>query len=221
MSKITGKLLIYLSYSMLIIIGAFINWWLPIYVWAGDTPVYRFIWLGIFFVLLDMEIEVVLKAVKQLRLVGEMMGFARDIRKVSSGFHVAAKAGLPNGLKADFVVVGSSGVWLVTVKDDKGKITFNGDDLIQDGTVLKGILTQSLEKAYSLAGMIKEKLKREFIVTPVVAFSSPQADLGSAPKIMRGVYVSSRKDVVQLIENTDIQLVDQRTAEEIDKMIKK
>ena len=73
----------------------------------------------------------------------------------------------------------------------------------------------------SSAEMLKEKLKRDFIVTPVVAFSSPKADLSSVPKTMRGVYASSRKDIVQLIENTDIQLVDQNSIDEIYKILKK
>ena len=149
------------------------------------------------------------------------MGLSRDIRKFSESFRLISKVSLPNNLKADYVVIGSSGIWLLVVKDDKGKITFNGDELDQDTVVLRGLLTRSLEEAYALSGFIKQKLSREFMVTPVIVFSSSQIDLGSVPKVVRGVYLSSRKDIVSIIENTDVQLIDKNTAEEIYKLLQK
>ena len=221
MSKYARKLFLYATFFIALIIGAFLNWLLPLYRWFGDTPTIRFIWLGIFFVILDIAIEMMVKVMEQFRLIGESMGLAKDIKKISGDFKVAQNVSLPSNLKADFVVVGSSGIWLIMAKDDTGKVVFSGDDIIQDGTVLKGLLTSTLEKAYSLAGILKQSLIRDIIVTPVIAFSSHRADLESVPKTVRGVRLSSRKDIVHLIEDTDIQLIDKNTADAIYKILKK
>ena len=146
MFKYTQNLFRYLFYSILTLAAAFANWQWPLYLWLGDTPVFRFVWLGIFFLLLDIIIELALQLVRQVRLMGEVMGFARDIKKISNSFHVVSMVSLPNNLKADYVIVGSSGVWLLTVKDDKGKIEFDGEYLVQNGMALKELMTKSLER---------------------------------------------------------------------------
>ena len=206
---------------IVIIAIALANWQWPLYSWLGDTTVYRFVWLAIFFVLLDVVIEVILSSVKELRLMGGAMGFSRDIHKLSGAFHLLTKVSLPNNLKADFVAVGSSGVWLVDVKDGDGVIIFNGDDLAQNGVVLKGLLPKVLEKSYALAEFLKTKLNRDLRVAPVIAFSSPQANTDSVPKNVRGVYISSRKNITSVIENTDFQVIDKNTIEEVYKALKK
>lgn len=221
MSKYTKNLIGNLFGMIILISVALVNWLAPLYKWFGDTPVIRFVWLGLFFIILDIFLELIFKSLKDLRLMAETMGFGKDIRKISAGSYVVSKFVLPNHAKTDYIAVGSSGVWLVTVKDDGGKIMFNGDELLQDGVVLGGLITQSLEKAYSLTGFLKEKLGRDIKVAPVIAFSSLQADLSEMPKSVRGVFISSRKDIVSLVENTDFQLVDSKTIEEIYNLIKK
>jgi len=221
MSKYIRTIFKHLIFLLLIFAVSIINWLFPLYDWISDTGIIRFIWLGIFFILLDIFIEIILAAVKQFRLMGQTMSFGRDIKKISGIFWIASNVSLSSNLKADFVVVGSSGVWLVSVQDDGGKIEFNGDDLVQNSIILRGLLTKTLEKAYSLAGLIKRNLNRDFIISPVIAFSSPQASLESVPKSVRGVYLASRKDIVSLIENTDIQLIDENMIKEIYSIISK
>ena len=161
-----------------------------------------------------------MKSGKEFRLVGESMSFGRDLKKISDSFYLLKDFILPNGHKIDFIIIGSSGVWIITVKDDRGRITFNGDDLLQDDVVLKGILTQSLERSYALAGLLKQKLNKDFTVTPVIVFSSPNTQLIDIPKPVRGVYAVSHKDAVGLIENTDVQLIDKTTIDDVDRVLK-
>lgn len=214
---------LFTEFFLLIIIGiaAFANWYWPLYLYFGDTPIYRFIWLGIFFILLDIFLELIFGLTKGFSLISDALGLSRDMHKISKSFYLIPKVSLSNNLKADYVVVGSSGVWLIVVTGDKGTIAFNGDELVQDSVILKGLITKSLEKAYSLASFLKEKLNKDLMVTPVITFSSQKVDLGSIPKIVRGVYLASRKDITSVIENTDIQLIDKNTIEEIYKILKK
>src|SRR3989338_477034 len=220
MTKYFGKLFSK-TFSVFIIGGlALANWKWPLYLWLGDTTIYRFIWLGLFFIFLDVVIEIVLSLFREFRLITETVSFSKDLHKVSNSFYILNNISLPNDLRADFVVIGSSGVWIVEVKDDKGKVDFNGDDLVQDDVVLKGLLTQVLEKSYSLADVLK-KFEHNIKVAPVLAFSSLGVDVTSLPKIVHGVYISSRQNIVSLIENTDFQLIDKNTINEIHKLLKK
>ncbi len=220
MTKYFGKLFSK-TFSLFIISGlALANWKWPLYLWLGDTIIYRFLWLGLFFVFLDMVIEITLGLFREFRLVTETVGFSKDLHKISSSFYILTNVSLPNDLRADFVVIGSSGVWIIDVKDDRGKIDFNGDDLVQNDVVLRGLLTQVLEKSYTLANVLK-KFEHDIRVAPVLAFSSLGVDMVSVPKIVHGVYISSRQNIVSLIENTDFQLIDKNTIDEIHKLLKK
>ena len=221
MSKYTGKLFRHAVVLFFILVAAIVNWFFPLTLWLGDTPTYRFIWLGIFFILLDIVFEVIQRSMAQLQLIGDMMGFGRDLKKLEKGFQVLSKPKLPNNAIADYVVVGPSGVWLITTKDMAGKVSFNGDELVQDNAVLKGIITQSLQKSYTLSELLKSKLSRDFKVAAVVVFISPKIDLGDMPNMIRSVYITSRQKVNALIENTDVQILDSGIIGEIVKTIKK
>ena len=221
MSKYTGKIFNYI-FLLIFLLGITIaNWFWPLTLWLGDTPVYRFIWLGIFFVLIDIAFEVIQRSMGQLQLIGDMMGFGRDLKKLEKGFQVLSKTKLPNSAVADYVVVGPSGVWLITVKDKSGKVSFNGDELVQDSAILKGIITQSLQKSYTLSELLKSKLSRDFKVAAVIVFMSPKINLGDMPNMIRGVYITSRQKTNTLIENTDVQILDAGIIEEIVKTLKK
>lgn len=220
MFKYFQKLLSNLIFTVIVTLSALANWQWPFYVWFGDTTLNRFIWLGIFFILLDIFLEIILNSIRAVRLITEIIGFSNYIHKLSDGFRLLSKITLPNGLKADFLAIGSSGIWLITVKDDGGKVVFNGDDLIQKGQEFKGLIAKVLENSYTLADLLKKRLNRDFKVAPVIAFSSSSADLTSVPKIVRSVYISSRKDINTLIENTDVQLIDRKTADEIYDILK-
>ncbi len=221
MTKYFGKL--FSKVLLLFIIGglALANWRWPLYLWLGDTTVYRFIWLGLFFIFLDVIIEIILGLFREFRLIVETVSFSKDLHKISDSFYISSKVTLSNDLKADFVVVGSSGVWIINVKDDSGKVDFNGDDLVQEGVILKRLLTQVLEKSYYLADILNKKIGHSVKVAPVLVFSSLGADLVTAPKMVRGVYISSRQNIVSLIENTDFELIDKNTIEEIHRLLRK
>lgn len=221
MVQYTQKILSIFFNLGLIAAIAFINWRWPVYAFLGDTPLYRFIWLGVFFILLEIGIELIVRLIAEFKLVGEGMIFSKALKKLSKGFYIIPKVVLSNNLICDYIIIGSSGIWLITARDEKGKITFNGDNLVQNETVLLGLLTQALEKSFSLAQMLKSNLQRDFKVSPVIAFSSPQADLSSLPKNIRGVYISGHKNTVSLVEETDVQLLDPKIIEEIIKIIKK
>lgn len=221
MTKFTTKLATYFVYILILAGIAFVNFSYPLYELFEDTALYRFIWLGIFFVLIDFLFEIFMGASKQVVLLKESFMLGASLKKMSANFHLISNFKLPNGARADYILIGSSGVWLLTVIDDDGKISFNGDDLVRENVVLKGLLARSLEKSFSLANIIKDSIKRNIVVSPVIVFSNNRAVFDSIPKSIRGVYIIAGKDAASLIENTDAQLIDKNTIEEIGKILKK
>ena len=221
MFKYIQKLFRHFFILLVLLVIAIINWRWPLYLWLGDTAAYRFIWLAVFFVVLDIFIEIILYSVHEVQVIGETMSFSKEIHKLSDGFRVVSNISLPNNIKADYMVVGSSGVWLVDVKDEGGNIIFDGDELVQDDKILKGLLIHILEKSFSLANLLKKDFNRDIKVSSVIAFTSLKANLSLVPKSVRGVFISSRKDITGLIENTDVQLIDKNTSEEIFKKFSK
>ena len=214
------KILAYLIIFLVIILAALANWRWPLYNFLGDKLLVRFVWLGIFFVLLDISFEIFGSILKELFMVREAMSFAKNLKKISKGFRTVAQVSLANNRKADFVIVGSSGIWLLEVKLGDGKLEFNGDDIIQDGATLKGLIGQLLEKSYSLNNNLNKRFGRDFSVTPVIVFSNHKINTDSIPKKIREVYISSGSNAVALIEDTDVQLIDQNTTEEIYNFLK-
>jgi len=214
------KITLYLALFLVIVSAGLVNWRWPIYTWFGDIPFVRFVWLGVFFLLLDLVFELFGKVFGQLKLVKETLGFGKGLKKISDGFKILNSVSLPNNVKADYIVIGSSGIWLIDVRSGNGRIEFSGDDLLQDGEYLKGLISGLLEKSYSLVDLLKKKFGRDFTVTPVISFSSPEAVFQAIPKQVRGVYISSGRDIVSLVENTDVQLIDKNTNEEIYKFLR-
>ena len=220
MPQYTRKFFGHILTLFVLFVLAIANWFFPLTFWLGDTPIYRFVWLGIFFIFLDIAFEIIQLSKKQVQLMGDMMSFGRNIKKLEKGFQVLSKPKLPNNAVADYVIAGPSGVWLITAKDKEGKVVFNGDDLVQNNVILRGIITQSLEKSYILSELLKSKLNRDFKIAAVITFISPKVDLADTPNMIRGVYITSRQKINDLIENTDVQILDTGTIEEIIKVLK-
>ncbi|MBI2064782.1 MAG: NERD domain-containing protein [Candidatus Yanofskybacteria bacterium] len=220
MSKYTSKIFGHVFLIILLVIAGVANWFFPLVSWFGDTPLYRFIWLGIFFVIVDIIFEVIQRSMVQVQLVADMLSFGSDLNRLEKGFRVLSKPKLPNNAVVDYAIVGPSGTWLIVAKDRDGRVSFDGDELVQDGVILKGIITQSLQKSYALSELLRSKMGRDFKVASVVVFMSPKIDLGDMPSMIKGVYVTSRQKINGLIENTDVQILDSGTIEEIIRLLK-
>jgi|SRR3989338_9441352 len=196
------------------------NYYWRFYLWLDDSAIYRFLWLGIFFILADIAIEMIEMSVRNFRLMAELMMFGKEVRKVSKGFIVIPKVKLPNNLDADYVVIGSSGIWLITTVEGDGKVTFNGEDLVRDNAVLGKLITKALEKSYALSGLLSKDFNRNLIVAPIIVFINKSADISSLPGSIRNVHIVSVKNIVKLIENTDSQILDEKIIQEISNFIK-
>lgn len=204
-----------------VVVLAIINYFWPLYILFEDTILFRLIWFAIFFLLLEIAMEIIERSIKNLKLAAELMNFSSNLKKVSEGFEVFSKVPLSNNMTADYVVVGSSGIWQITVREGPGKVEFNGEDIVHATRVLKGSITSSIEKSYSLAALLKKELNRDFLVASVIAFSNKWIVMDSITDKIRDVYISKGDNVRKLIEDTDVQILDPKTIKEISALIDK
>ena len=109
----------------------------------------------------------------------------------------------------DFIVAGPTGIFTVEVKSHKGKIDFNGEELIHNGSLFKekDILKQALSEAMELHGYVLDKTGQDIFVSPVIVFSDSRAFVKLGLKKIKNVQVIQREWLLKLITeqpNTDV-----------------
>lgn len=120
----------------------------------------------------------------------------------------------------DMVIVGPTGIWMIEVKSHSGRIDFNGEELTRNGEVLeKNFLKQAWAEAYAVRDTLKENLKREFTVQPVVVFSSSDAQMNFGMKPVKGVYVIGLRWLRKLIQGNEIQRLSNEMVKDIVKVL--
>jgi len=106
----------------------------------------------------------------------------------------------------DFVVVGPTGVFTLEVKNHKGKIDFDGNQLTRDGKSFeKDFLKQAMAEALTLHDLISDKLALNVFVKPVIVFAnSNDLHFGLIPK--RNVFVISKNWLDKLFKSQPVSL---------------
>jgi len=101
----------------------------------------------------------------------------------------------------DFVVVGPTGIYSIEVKSHKGKITFDGNELLRNGTRIeeKDILSQTFWNAMKIHDYIKDNLNKNIFVEPVLIFSSRWASMRFGLKKIKNVYVIQKEFLKELM----------------------
>jgi len=78
----------------------------------------------------------------------------------------------------DFVVVGPKGIYAIEVKSHKGQITYEQEQLMQDGKPFeRNLIRQTMNEAMNLHDFLLEKIGKEFFVYPVLVFSNSSASM--------------------------------------------
>lgn len=101
----------------------------------------------------------------------------------------------------DFVVIGPTGFCTLEVKSHVGRITFNGNDLLQNGCKFreKNILKQAMDEAMNLHTFLKKRIDREFFIVPTLVFSNKWASMRFGFNKVKGVHVVQKKFLNELI----------------------
>ena len=102
----------------------------------------------------------------------------------------------------DFVVIGPTGVFVLEVKNDKGKIDFDGDNLTNNGVPFeKNILNQAMQdEALLLGDLFKSRFSKEIFVTPVIVFADFNAKLHFGMNKQKNVHVIGKSWLQKFFE---------------------
>ena len=112
---------------------------------------------------------------------------AKELERLGDSFHTINDFYLP-GQRGNFdhIVLGPNGIFLIETKNHKGLISCNGDvwkqrKVGQLGTVYDGVLKnpslQVKANAAILNDFIKQRLKKNIWINPVIVFANDEAEL--------------------------------------------
>jgi len=124
------------------------------------------------------------------------------LRELSEDYIVFYDINLYARGNIDFVVLGPCGLLAIEVKSYKGKITYWGGKLLRDGFKIKEkeVLRQTMTGALDLNCYLKEKLQKNFFVTPVLVFSDKYASVRFGLNPVGNVFVVQKDYLIKLIE---------------------
>ena len=108
---------------------------------------------------------------------------ANSLKKLPEVYSVFADAIIEGkSSNIDFVLVGPTGVYAIEVKSHRGQIGFNGLELTRYGELLeKDFLKQVKSEALSLHNYLKDELKVDIYIKPVIVFSRARLNFGLKP----------------------------------------
>lgn len=144
----------------------------------------------------------------------------RVLKKLPDSYSVFRCVKLRDNCDIDFVVVGPTGVFTIEVKSHKGKIEFNGNELTLNGHSIreKNILRQAFAEAMDARSYIEKIINKEIYVTAILVFSNKKAFVNLGVGKVRNVYVIHKNKLLDIIMNTDENIL---SAEKIDSIAKK
>lgn len=125
-----------------------------------------------------------------------------ELVKLSDDYMVFQDVKLPRHRdNIDFVVIGSTGFFILEVKSHRGRISFNGDDLLRNGWRFreKNILRQTMNEAMDLHTYLKKRMRRELFIVPILVFSSKWASMRFGFNKVKSVYVIQKRFLNELI----------------------
>ena len=114
-----------------------------------------------------------------------------ELKRLPNDYLVFQDIKIPgNESNIDFIAIGPTGIFAIEVKSHKGKITFDGQNLlINNNHFKKDILRQAMSGALDLHEFILKKTGKDCFVYPVLVFSNNQAYMKFGLNSIKKVFV--------------------------------
>ena len=137
------------------------------------------------------------------------------LKQLSNSYIVFRDLNLYNKGNIDFVLLVPCGLLVIEVKSHGGRITFENGELLRNRFKFekRGPLKQIMDNALDLRYFLKEKLKKDIFVTPVVIFSNKGASMRFGLKMVEKRYVIKKEFIFELINSLPTQLKDEEIKE--------
>ena len=114
-----------------------------------------------------------------------------ELKKLSDDYLVFQDIKIPNGKgNIDFVVLGPTGIFTIEAKSHRGRITFNGKDLlINNNQFEKNVLEQAMLQSLDLHHFILGKSNEDYFINSILVFSNKYANMKFGIKPIKNVCV--------------------------------
>jgi len=104
----------------------------------------------------------------------------------------------------DYVVIGTTGIFVIEVKSHGGKIYYNGEGLTINGKPSrKDFVGQALRNAFNLKKYLRKKLNKNFFINSMLVFSNDHATVNIGPKPINSVHVIHKDSLLESITSNE------------------
>lgn len=144
-------------------------------------------------------------------IVGEKL-IGVELRKLDANYTVFQDVHLPGKKEnIDFVVIGPTGIHAIEVKNHRGTVGFNGDELtINQKSFEKDFLWQAMHEATSLHNyLINSGVSNAFVI-PIIVFSHRFAIVRFGIQPIKKVHVIQHRWLIKMITSEPRNYPDQR-----------
>jgi len=123
-----------------------------------------------------------------------------EMLKVSPAYTVFQDIKFGRKSNIDFVVAGPGGIFIVEVKNHKGRVGFDGEELTLNRKKFKekNIIAQARGEALALHEYIKKKTMVKRFVRPILVFSNYRARLRTGDLVLGSVVTVEKKELPAL-----------------------
>jgi hypothetical protein len=148
---------------------------------------------------------------------GESIVF-NELIKLPNEYSIFPDAKTQRTGNIDFIVIGPTGIFTIEVKSHSGYVDFDDRELTLNGFPFKekNIIMQAKHQVMSLREQLKEKMNREYSITPIIVFSNWRAQVRFGRKpVTENIFVIGKSWLNELIisqpkANFDYQSVIER-----------
>lgn len=133
-----------------------------------------------------------------------------ELKKLPDGFHVLCDVKIHSPYNIDYVVLGPTGIFTVEVKSHSGEIGYENGRVTINGKVPKekDFLRQAKSEAQAISDFLKERVNRQYWVTPVLVFSNVAATMRFGLKPVDGVSVVGKGFLLPLLQSGEAKITE-------------
>ncbi len=138
-----------------------------------------------------------------------------ELKKLPDEFRVYCDVKIQHPYNIDFLVTGPTGIFAIEVKSHVGEIGYENGRITINGFVPKekDFLRQAKGEAGSVSDYLKEKVSKDYWVSPVLAFSNPKTTMHFGLKPVDDVFIVGKGFLLSLLQSGERQLSEDKLSE--------
>lgn len=146
----------------------------------------------------------------------------RVLKKLPNNFSFISDYSKNHRANIDFVVIGTTGIWTIEVKNWLGNISYKNDSILKNGyPVQNNPLKQAYAEAKQIENLILNSLNLSIPVKPILVFSDQRTTVRFGLNKLEGIYVVGINWLINIITKDQHQYLTNEQCNLIKSEIKK